>query len=410
MEFPFRTNLTGCVMILKNLCERSRAIFGPLLTAHRVRLAGVLAGVVVCLGVIAAPALAAGLPLVISATVDYTHGTLTISGQNFGSAPTVTLDSLAFPTQSSASAKIVANFPSGRAPSSFVPGTYFLTVQFRNQLPSIFAVDIGANGAAGPAGPAGAAGSPGAQGATGPAGPSGPQGGAGPMGPPGATGAQGLPGAQGVQGPQGLQGPVGATGATGPQGLPGFSGGGANFTGCTAKIDYAVIYQGAWTCRSALPHYVDNGDGTVTDSKTGLMWEKKTSACAGEITCVNDSYIWTNGGEDNDQDGTLFTTFLAGMNGGAAFGGAETCFVGYCDWRIPTVNELRSLITAGFPNCTSPPCIDPIFGPTQADWYWSSTTLAGAASRAWRVAFQYGVAEEHFKGEPFYVRAVRGGR
>jgi hypothetical protein len=36
---------------------------------------------------------AAGLPLVISATVEYSHNTLTISGQNFGSNPAVTLDS-----------------------------------------------------------------------------------------------------------------------------------------------------------------------------------------------------------------------------------------------------------------------------------------------------------------------------
>lgn len=147
---------------------------------------------------------AAGLPLVISATVDYTHNTLTISGQNFGSNPTVTLDSLAFPTQSSASSQIVANFPSGKAPSSFTPGTYFLTVQFKNQLPTIFAVDIGANGAQGLVGPAGAAGAAGAQGATGPVGPAGP---AGVPGPSGATGAVGLSGPAGPQGPTGPQGP-----------------------------------------------------------------------------------------------------------------------------------------------------------------------------------------------------------
>jgi hypothetical protein len=45
------------------------------------------------LGLISSGAQAAGLPLVISATVDYTHNTLTISGQNFGSSPAVTLDS-----------------------------------------------------------------------------------------------------------------------------------------------------------------------------------------------------------------------------------------------------------------------------------------------------------------------------
>jgi hypothetical protein len=97
---------------------------------------------------------AAGLPLVISATVYYTHNTLTISGQNFGSNPAVTLDSMAFPAQSpSSSSQIVANFPSGKVPSSFTPGTYFLTVTLKNQLPTIFGVDIGANGAVGTAGP-----------------------------------------------------------------------------------------------------------------------------------------------------------------------------------------------------------------------------------------------------------------
>src|SRR5437660_1659872 len=85
-------------------------------------------------------------PLVISATVDYTNKTLTIAGQNFGNSPIITVDSLTFPTLSSSSNQIIGNFPSGIAPSSFTPGTYFLTLQFRNQLPAVFTVDIGANG------------------------------------------------------------------------------------------------------------------------------------------------------------------------------------------------------------------------------------------------------------------------
>jgi hypothetical protein len=112
-------------------------------------------GLTTVLGLLTSMAQAAGLPLVISATVDHSRNTLTISGQNFGSNPLVTLDALAFPAQSrSSSSQIVANFPSGRAPGSFTPGTYFLTVTFKNQLLTIFAVAIGANGAQGPAGPA----------------------------------------------------------------------------------------------------------------------------------------------------------------------------------------------------------------------------------------------------------------
>jgi hypothetical protein len=362
------------------------------------RLTSLVAGSMVVLAAATLSAHAAGLPVVISATVDYTHNTLTIGGQNFGNSPAVTLDALAFATQTGAStsSQIVANFPSGRGPASFTPGTYFLTVTFKNQLPTIFGVDIGANGAAGPAGPAG---SQGATGSPGPVGPAGPLGLPGPVGPAGATGGSG------PVGPQGLQGPVGATGATGPQGLPGS--GGANFTGCTAKIDLAVIYQGAWTCRSALPRYVDNGDGTVSDSKMGLMWEKQTSACTGEITCVNDTYTWSSTNTEQ-QDGSLYGTFLAGMNGLSPFSGSYTCFNGYCDWRIPTINELRSLVSVGFPNCTSPPCIDPIFGPTQASNYWSSTPLPESGDRAWEVDFSaMQTAEEHLVGDPRAARAVR---
>jgi hypothetical protein len=153
-------------------------------------------------------ALAAGLPLVISATVDYAHNTLTISGQNFGSAPVVNLDALSFPTQSSTGNQVLASFPAGRAPTSFTPGTYFLTLQFKNQLPAIFAVDIGANGAAGPAGPQG---SQGPTGATGPA---------GPIGPAGLPGAMGLPGPAGATGQPGPTGATGAQGPVGPQGPP----------------------------------------------------------------------------------------------------------------------------------------------------------------------------------------------
>src|SRR5947207_851957 len=150
-------------------------------------------------------------PLVISATVDYTQKTLTINGQNFGSNPTITVDSLTFPTLSSSSNQIVGNFPSDRSPSSFAPGTYFLTLQFRNQVPAAFTVDIGANGAAGPAGPQGPAGPPGATGATGPAGPAGATGAAGPAG---SAGPVGPAGAQGSAGPTGLAGTNGTNGAS----------------------------------------------------------------------------------------------------------------------------------------------------------------------------------------------------
>ena len=166
-----------------------------------------------CLTVaVSTPAQAAGLPLINSATVSYTNNTLTITGQNFGVSPSVQLDSMTFPTMSSSSGQIVADFPNSTPPSSFTPGTYFLTVTFKNQVPTIFTVDIGANGPQGPQGAQGPAG------ATGPAGPTGPQGQNGIQGP------SGLPGSPGAVGPLGPTGPNGATGAAGPTGATGTAG------------------------------------------------------------------------------------------------------------------------------------------------------------------------------------------
>jgi Protein of unknown function (DUF1566)/Collagen triple helix repeat (20 copies) len=369
------------------------------------------------LGLLSSGSQAGGLPLVISATVDYTHNAVTISGQNFGSNPTVTLDSMAFPAQSpSSSSQIVANFPNGKTPSSFVPGTYFLTLQFRNQLPAIFAVDIGANGAPGPAGPPGAPGSAGVAGAPGPAGPAGPQGIPGPMGPVGASGLTGTAGAQGLQGvagpagPQGMQGAAGPTGATGPQGPAGVGG----LPSCTAPATYLVLIQGTLACQ---PRFNMNRDGTLTDNQTGLMWEMKTGTADFTSTCaavadvhdVNNCYEWST--NNNNPDGTLYSTFLATLNADVSSDGTATCFANHCDWRIPTVAELNAIIDSSAQGCdTTSACIDLSFGPTQQSDYWSSTSAAGFANTAWIVNYHYAGDNEASKGNDLFARAVRGGR
>jgi hypothetical protein len=376
-------------------------------------------GFTAVLGFLTPMAQAAGFPVVISATVDYLHNTLTISGQNFGSNPSVTLDALAFLAQvSSSSNQIVANFPSGKAPSSFAPGTYFLTVTFRNQLPTIFGVDIGANGAVGPqgaVGQTGATGPPGPQGLTGATGLQGVSGSPGPTGPAGMAGPAG---ATGAAGPQGFQGATGATGPQGPAGANGTSGSGAPT--CTAS-DSVVSYQGMLACKSTLPRYVPNGDGTVTDNQTGLMWEMQTSHCAGEVTCYTDTYTWSSTG--TLPDGTLFTNFVANLNGGDFYSSSEglivsssgvgTCFVNRCDWRIPTIAELRTIIESSAPGCGSGfACIDPAFGPTQIASYWSSSSFIFDVNRPWVVDFDSGGSDALLDGKMVnsYARAVRSSR
>ena len=106
----------------------------------------------------------------------------------------------------------------------------------------------------------------------------------------------------------------------------------------------------------------DNGDGTVTDKATGLMWMKVDS---GELKA------------GKNKDGKL--------NWQEALDWAENLeYAGYSDWRLPNVKELQSIVDyTRSPATTNSAANDPIFQTTsiiaesgQEDYpyYWSGTT------------------------------------
>lgn len=262
---------------------------------------------------------------------------------------------------------------------------------------------LAAAGATGPQGPIGLTGATGPQGVAGAPGPQ------GPIGFPGATGATGP---AGPTGPWGSAGPIGSVGPAGPTGPAGA------LPTCTPP-DVAVLYNGTFICKSAMPRFTVNGDGTLTDNQTGLMWEMQTSVCSGEVTCYTNTYSWSSSG--SAADGTLFTGFIAGLNGGDYLSpsagqdvsaGPGSCFANHCDWRIPTIAELQTIFDLSASGCFSGPCIDPAFGPTQASLYWSSSAVAGDASYAWFANFTLGFVghPSEFKTNDYYARAVRSGR
>ena len=129
---------------------------------------------------------------------------------------------------------------------------------------------------------------------------------------------------------------------------------------------------------------------------TGLQWEQKTDDAS--IHDKDNDYPWTAGG--TAADGPAFTTFLSALN--------SACFAGQCDWRLPTRGELLTILSEAYP-CTTSPCIDPVFGPTEDSNYWASTTDASFPLFAWNVVFFDGNVGTFNKVFNLSVRAVRGG-
>jgi len=168
-------------------------------------------------------------------------------------------------------------------------------------------------------------------------------------------------------------------------------------------------------CQMSGARFVDNRDGTVTDRKTGLMWEKKDnldgSTDPSDSHDADDLFAWSSSG--SVPDGAVFTAFLFGLNGGTSPDGLATsgCFAEHCDWRLPTTEELVGIVDETLGTCSggSGPCIDPILGPMQADGYWSATTFSRDATRAWLVDFSGGDLAEGDKAVNLFARAVRGG-
>lgn len=125
--------------------------------------------------------------------------------------------------------------------------------------------------------------------------------------------------------------------------------------------------------------FVDHGDGTVTDTVTGLMWQQ-----IGPTDAMN----W--------RDALAYCEALE--------------FAGHTDWRLPDVNELQSLVD--YSRCG--PSIDTdAFPETEPAFYRTATTIAGTfCDQAWVVDFNLGYVDLYFgsqKSALQYVRAVRGG-
>ena len=146
-----------------------------------------------------------------------------------------------------------------------------------------------------------------------------------------------------------------------------------------------VLFAATASAPAVAKTYADNGDGTVTDSSTGLIWMRCSMGQVwGDGTCagVASSYTWA-------QTANLTASFAAKS-----------------DWRLPNIAELSTLAD---PSRSSPAIDTSAFPNTPSSTYWSASGFAGTSVSAWFLNFSFGNANAASTAQPYLVRLVRTG-
>ena len=150
-------------------------------------------------------------------------------------------------------------------------------------------------------------------------------------------------------------------------------------------------------CNSNMPastpnsQLIDNGNGTVTDLKTGLMWKQCLEGVSGS-SCETGSlniFRWHE---------ALLQPGLINNVGG---------FAGYTDWRLPNIRELYSIVEE---QCYDPAINLNRFPNTLSSYVWSGSPYALNSDYAWYVYFYKGSSYASARNDTHTIRLVRGGQ
>jgi len=154
--------------------------------------------------------------------------------------------------------------------------------------------------------------------------------------------------------------------------IKGYPTGSAN-PGQTEPKRYYVLYVRG-NLAYGINDLIDNGDGTVTDRATGLMWQQDDS-WSGLDWAEALAWVEEKNGENH---------------------------LGYSDWRLPNAKELQSIVHyTRAPAVTGTPAIDPVFacstildegGDLNYPFYWSSTTHANMTGGGYAAYVAFGEA------------------
>ncbi len=147
----------------------------------------------------------------------------------------------------------------------------------------------------------------------------------------------------------------------------------------------------------------------VKDTTTNLIWEGKTASGTRAGSMQYSNFDSTTQLQADDFDLSIIRSpTTAEVNAAAnsigyvnAVNALNLC--GFNDWRMPTKDELLTLVKAG-----SSPMIDTVWFPNSlAFGIWSSSPDANAATRVWGVAFNTGISISEDRGSGYGVRLVR---
>jgi len=137
------------------------------------------------------------------------------------------------------------------------------------------------------------------------------------------------------------------------------------------------VPNSAADCEAGAPNpqtYTDNGDMTVTDGVTQLMWQENIDTSTTQADAA---------------------TYCSNLT-----------LAGHKDWRLPSLPELLSIVDYS----RSSPSIDPTYFPKTpaSGHFWTSTLVAGSTTKGYDVSFLYGGFDgNNTLSSKLWVRCVR---
>lgn len=129
-------------------------------------------------------------------------------------------------------------------------------------------------------------------------------------------------------------------------------------------------------------------DGTVTDTQTGLLWQRCSLGQSWDgNSCIGDaaSYTWQ----------------------GALTAAEDNKFAGISNWVLPNIKQLTSIVEVA---CFLPAINSTVFPNTPSGIFWTNSPYADGNDRAFYVSFYNGSDNVYGKGNDLNVRLVRVGQ